>query len=277
VIRRPHDDGWILIRQSDHAAMSGAVMARWGNDTFAPPTPHTEVLLGIAEHDNGWDAWDRAPEINGETGYPLQFTELTSEAYSTIWRRGVAHYRTKSPYAALLIALHTEYLARRRLEKVLGHEDDGSADQFRAGTVTDRGAEIVAAFIAETEKLRVELTDAIIARSKVKADQLEAEIRANLRLLQIGDLVSLRLCCGLSGPFRVDHVPAPVLGRFLSMTFEPASEDTLAVSPYPFLEPDVEVAVSGRILRKKVFASSAELQDHLREANPVTLTFRLRG
>ncbi len=263
MIRRPHDDGWILIRQRDHAVLSGALMVRWGNETFAPPTPHAEVLLGIAEHDSGWDAWDRAPEVHGETGYPLQFTELTSEAYVTIWRRGVEHHRKASPYAALLIALHVEHLAGRRLQRVLRH---GVAEE----------AAPLTAFIAEMQMLRLELSNTVMARSTVTADQLGAETEANFRLLQIGDFVSLELCGGLSGVFSVEEVPAQEMGSFLPVTFEPVSEDMLVVTPYPFSEADVVVSVSGHILRKKVFASTAELRGDLRGADPINLTFRLK-
>jgi hypothetical protein len=262
VIRRPYHGGWILISQRDHAALSGALMARWGNEAFTGPTPPAEVLLGISVHDDGWDAWDRSPGIHGETGYPLQFTELTSEAYIPIWRRGVEHHREASPYAALLIALHTEHLARRRVEKVLGHAADEEAARLTA-------------FIAEMERLRQELADAVMAQSETASERLEAEIKTNFRLLQIGDLISLELCGGPSGPFSVERAPARVKGRFASVTFEPASEDVLVAHPYPFSEPDVEVSVSGWILHKKVFTSSAELRDSLREADPINLMFRL--
>lgn len=263
MIRRPHHDGWILINQRDHAALSGALMARWGNEVFTGPTPRAEVLLGIAAHDDGWDAWDRLPGIHGETGYPLQFTELTSEAYIPIWRRGVERHREATPYAALLIALHTEHLARRRLEKVLGHAADEEAARLTA-------------FVAEMERLRQELADAVMAQSETTSERLEADIKSNFRLLQIGDLISLELCGGLSGPFRVDRVPARVMGGFASVTCEPASEDVLVANPYPFSEPDVEVSVSGWILHKKIFTSSAEFRDSLREADPINLMFRLK-
>lgn len=262
MIRRAHHDGWILICQRDHAALSGALMARWGNEFFAPPAPYAEVVLGIAEHDTGWDAWDAAPEIHAETGYPLQFTELTSEAYIPIWRRGVEHHREASPYAALLIALHTEHLARRRLEKVLGH-------------AVGEEAAALTAFIAETEKLRLELADAVMTRSETTSERLEAEFKNNFRLLQIGDLISLELCGGLSGLFSVKRVPARVMGRVPSVTFAPASENVLVAHPYPFSEPDVGVSVSGWVLHKKAFTSSAELRDGLRKADPINLMFRL--
>ena len=263
MIRRPHHGGWILISQRDHAALSGALMGRWGNEVFTGPTPLAEVLLGIAAHDDGWDAWDRLPGIHGETGYPLQFTELTSEAYIPIWRRGVEHHREASPYAALLIALHTEHLARRRLEKVLGHAADEEAARLTA-------------FIAEMERLRQELADTVMAQSETTSERLEAEIKTNFRLLQIGDLVSLELCGGLSGVFSVEEIPGQETGSFLSVTFAPVSEDVLIVTPYPFSGADVVVTVSGRILPKRVFASTAELRDDLRGADPINLTLRLK-
>ncbi|MFQ5533056.1 MAG: DUF3891 family protein, partial [Candidatus Methylomirabilales bacterium] len=265
MIRRPYHDGWVLIRQGDHAALSGALMARWGNTTFFSPTPREEVLFGIAEHDNGWDDWDRVPEIHTETGYPLQFTELTSDAYSAIWRRGVAYHRKKHPYASLLITLHTAYLARSRLERLRGEEYGFSVEETAS----------LEAFVAEIEKIRVELTDELRARGEGKSDQLEAEIRANFRLLQIGDLVSLKFCSGLSEPFTIDLVPAQVMGSSHSVTFVPVSDDTIALCPYPFSEPDVAVAVPGRILRREVFASNQELRDHLLRADSISLSLRI--
>ncbi len=277
VIRRPYyKDGWILFTQRDHAVLSGALMARWGNDMFASLTAHAEVLFGIAEHDNGWDEWEQAPEIHVESGYPLHFTELTSEAYGAIWRRGVERHRTRHPYAALLIALHTENLARRRLNRVLAQEDDRVGSPFQGEISAGGELASLKTFIADMEKLRGELTDAVIAQAKVRADGLEADIKANFRLLQIGDLLSLEFCCGLSGPFTVEQVPTQATGRFLSATFEPVSEDTLAVSPYPFSEPDVAVAAPGRIVCQKAFASSEDFRDHLKEADSISLTFCLK-
>ncbi|MFQ5658044.1 MAG: DUF3891 family protein [Candidatus Methylomirabilales bacterium] len=263
MIRRPYHDGWVLINQKDHAALSGALMARWGNSNFFFPIPREEVVFGIAQHDSGWDDWDRAPEIHAETGYPLQFTELTSDAYSTIWRRGVEHHRKTHPYASLLIASHTAYLARCRLERMREEEPSGVE------------VESLEAFLADLENIRVEIADALEAKGEGESDQLEAETRANFRLLQVGDLVSLKFCCGLSEPFTVDQVPAQEIGASHSVTFEPVDNETLVVTPYPFSEPDVGVAVPGRILRQKVFASSQELRDHLHGADHLTLSLRL--
>lgn len=276
MIRRPHDSGWVVVSQTDHARLSGALIARWGNETFAAPVPRAEVLFAISEHDNGWLEWEEAPEIHPETGYPLQFNELPFEAFRAIWHRGTERYRKSHPYASLILVLHAAYLARRRLEKIVkahaGREGDRWLGEGWPGTEAAR----LGTFVTEMEQLRVELFDTVMAGSHVARDAIEAEIAVNFRLLQIGDLVSLELCCGLREPVIIDQVPALKPERDLSVHFEPLSEDTFAVSPCPFSQPDVVVAVPGRILRQKVFRSREELRNHLERADPVTLSFHLR-
>jgi hypothetical protein len=276
VIRRPFNNGWVVISQMDHAQLSGALMARWGNETFASPTPEAEVLFAISEHDNGWHEWERAPEIHPETGYPLQFNELRFEPFSAIWRRGTERHRKTRPYTSLILALHAASLARRRLEKASRPHEGQEGDRFLGEEWPDTEAARLSAFIAEMEQLRIALFDAVMAESPVKRDEIEAELKANFRLLQVGDLVSLELCYGLCEPFTIDQVPALGGGGSLSVKFEPVSKDTLAVSPYPFLQPDVAVAVPGRILCQKVFTSPEELRSHLERADPIHLSFCLR-
>ncbi|MFQ5990396.1 MAG: DUF3891 family protein [Candidatus Methylomirabilales bacterium] len=275
MIRRPFNGGWVVIRQMDHAQLSGALMARWGNTSFASPLPQAEVLFAIAEHDNGWEEWEQAPKIHPGTGYPLQFNELPFEAFRAIWRRGALRHRKLHPYASLLFAFHAENLARRRLQKVLRPHEDQEGSHFLGEGWPDTETARLSEFITEIEQLRAELFDAVMAQSQVKRDQFEAELRANFRLLQIGDLVSLELCCGSREPFTVDQVPAQGTGPSSSVEFRPVSEKTIEVSPYPFSQPDVAVEVPGRILRQQVFSSNEELQDHLQRADRIRLNFHL--
>jgi hypothetical protein len=158
----------------------------------------------------------------------------------------------------------------------MGQGEERSARGILERTPADQEAAYLIVFIAENENLRGELMDALQAQDKGQSDRLDSEVRANFRLLQIGDLVSLMCCCGLSKPFTIDQVPALGGGRSLSVKFEPVSKDTLAVSPYPFLQPDVAVAVPGRILPQKVFTSPEELRNRLERADPINLSFCLR-
>ena len=264
MIRRPYnDEGWILITQMDHAALSGALMVQWGNAAFAAPAPKEEVLLGISEHDNGWDEWEKRPDIHPETHLPLHFNELTDQAYSEIWRRGAERYRKNHPYACLLIVSHVENLARMRLGKVFEPREQRYGSIFQS-------------FIAEMEKLYSELFDEVASKRKAKRERLEAEVKANFRLLQIADLLSLELCSGISGPFVMDQVPAQVTGPYLSVNFQPVGEYTLKVSPYPFAHSEVVVKVPGWIVRQRTFASGEAFRAHLQKADTTTITFHLK-
>ncbi len=68
--RSTRGDTLILIRQTEHAVLSGAMAVRWGNRLFAPPEPRESVVLGIDRHDNGWEEWDAAPGVDPVTGSP---------------------------------------------------------------------------------------------------------------------------------------------------------------------------------------------------------------
>jgi hypothetical protein len=102
-----------LVSQPDHAAVSGYLIAHWGNQEFAKPgyyaeTPQpedlrAETIFGIAEHDNGWWEWEADPEIDERDGLPLHLTDLSQQEGFGHWRRGVPRFQERHPYTALLI------------------------------------------------------------------------------------------------------------------------------------------------------------------------------
>ncbi len=54
MLRLETETGWWLVTHPDHARLAGAFAERWGNERFLPPEPRTNVLRGIACHDDGW-------------------------------------------------------------------------------------------------------------------------------------------------------------------------------------------------------------------------------
>ena len=106
MIRREEKEGWFLINQDDHAALSGKTMNYWGNEAFESPDPKAEVLFAITEHDNGWKEWDSSPRLNSQTRYPMNFMEMDFPDQKTIWTRSFRRFSEDHPYASALIALH---------------------------------------------------------------------------------------------------------------------------------------------------------------------------
>ena len=67
MIVQRQDSELLLVRQTDHAALSGMLAEHWGDGDFACPEPRAAVLLAAARHDDGWREWELAPKVNPTT------------------------------------------------------------------------------------------------------------------------------------------------------------------------------------------------------------------
>ncbi len=105
MIVRAFEDQLLLITQSDHAALAAQIIAAWRRDGL-PTAPRREsVLLATRDHDNGWEAEDRAPSIAPATGKILDFIDISPEVKRRVWPRAIDRLR-HDPYAAALVAEH---------------------------------------------------------------------------------------------------------------------------------------------------------------------------
>lgn len=112
MLRRDHGAEWLVITQSEHAALSGRLAQEWA----MVPEPRIETLLAVYEHDNGHSRTDANGHWNPETGAVQDFRSAPRETQAEIARRGVARLAMAYPYAALLVAIHFgQHEARARL------------------------------------------------------------------------------------------------------------------------------------------------------------------
>lgn len=139
-------------------------MERWTLDGFTVNPRRREILLAVAEHDNGWEAIDRQPLMNVETGELLDFLTATSIAKQQVWPRGVASL-SHAPYAAALVAQHAVHIY----------------DRFRGDPEWD-------SFFAEMEAQR----DRFLALAGTSSE----ELRHDYAFVRVGDLLSLTFCSG---------------------------------------------------------------------------------
>ena len=102
-----------LITQPAHAELAGKMAAHWGNEEFAvpghfaasvdPERLRREVVLAVAEHDNGWWEWEADPPLSVEDGLPQDLVPLIFDFFKkslVIWgHRGLERcaVRTASP------------------------------------------------------------------------------------------------------------------------------------------------------------------------------------
>ena len=89
MIRRVGDGSWILISQVDHAHLAAEMAAAWGSERV-PTLPEPMFLLpAIRDHDEGWREWERLPDIDPDTRFPRNFTEMPAAEAVRIWTHSI--------------------------------------------------------------------------------------------------------------------------------------------------------------------------------------------
>lgn len=100
MIRRETASGLTLISQVDHAYLAARLAACWGNADVPPLPLSSSLLQAVARHDDGWQPWEAAPDLDDEIGQPLNFTEMPMDVATDIWSRSIARCSHGMPSAA---------------------------------------------------------------------------------------------------------------------------------------------------------------------------------
>ncbi len=123
-----------------------------------------DILLAIAEHDNGWTEEDAQPIVDPGTGSVVDFVNAAPGVRQRVWPRGVARLADR-PWSAALVAQHgiTVY------------------DRFRPEAVWT-------AFFHRLEAMRDEMV--------VACGSTLAILEADYPFVRLADLISLTFCAG---------------------------------------------------------------------------------
>ena len=254
MIRRDVEGGYILITQDDHAALSYEIMERWGNKDFETPTPRDEILLAIKIHDAGWREWDAEPKIEPESGHPANFMEMSTKDQSEIWERCYKAPGREHSLAGTIIALHFAKFNQSTLDK---DPDDKYALSFKR--CTDK---------IFKDNLGIKLDSYTL-------DDVPSDIKVNLKLLQIGDIISLTLCHGWKS-IEINDAPLDYVGSIETMKIESEDGFKYTVDPYPFSEPLLNFTILCRRLVRDSFSDDSEYREALEKAEWQKLYFELR-
>ena len=107
------DNEVVIIRQTDHALLSGFFTREWGNELFARPEPFESFRLAAAEHDNGWREWEVLPKVDPATFLPYSFMSIPTEEHIALYQHGLERILKVDRYAALLVSMHCALLYDR--------------------------------------------------------------------------------------------------------------------------------------------------------------------
>jgi hypothetical protein len=258
----------LLIRQTDHAALSGRLAEHWGGGDFARPEPYRSVVLAAARHDDGWRDWEMAPKVNPATRRPYNFTEMPAGEHIPFYLRGVDGVIRDDPYAGLLVNLHLSGLYRKRYGLDPGMALERFPPEVRA---------VVEGYLHQLDEQRGELRQGLSRDSAVPAEAVEeVAVWTNYRLLQVYDLFSLYFCMGPLREYTLRHVPVNASRPDTELQLRPAGGHALAVDPYPFSATPLRVTVSAHVIPDRDYDGDDDLRSALAASPLRMLRFELK-
>jgi hypothetical protein len=237
IVREMADGQLLCINQMAHSMMAAVFCRHWGNDEFAPPIPYEPVMLGIAQHDNGWYDWEQSPQLRHD-GYPMDFLHgPVGREKLELWQGGIERVYLQHPYAGLIAGQHAAWMHAESLPTLAGEE--------RCETQ---------AFI-DAQSERIVHTRRYWRDSETTGELLdEVNLIANTRLLQFGDTASLQVTMPWESertfpycPYRggTDYVSIRMCHDHRAITFD----------PWPYNIDSFQVSVHGKLLSQRYFCN----------------------
>jgi hypothetical protein len=210
MILRPHGSTRLAITQPDHAALAGRIMAAWRANSLPDSPRREDILLAVAEHDNGWREVDDSLLVDPATGAIRDFMTVPAHVKRGVWSRAIARLAA-TPYAAALVAHHAAHVYGRY-----------------------RPDETWSLFFAEMDASRDRLLREVPAVTR-------EDFLADYVFLRIGDLASLAFCTAgtmLGGEFgytvRVDGTRVVITPDPFAGADVPFSIDGQEIEGYTF-------------------------------------------
>lgn len=260
MLKTKTETGVRLVQQHHHAQISGYLAAHWGGaNGFARPGHYPgatdptrwrdEVILGIAEHDNGWWEWEAMPRISERDGLPVgigeaavptpenEFAEWRVSGFER-WRRGVDRLAPLHPYAALLVSQHAYWLYAVAFPDLTPPGDASKrhfvfgAPEVAAGLVGDAGA--TREFLSEQRAAQEELRQRLQADPAMALAVEPRFLEPHVRLLQLLDSLSLHLALNDPGTHVLEDVPRSSWDDRSSIVWTRRDENLITLDPYPF-------------------------------------------
>ncbi|MGB7438946.1 MAG: DUF3891 family protein [Candidatus Acidiferrum sp.] len=261
-------DPVIVIRQTDHAFLSGFFAREWGNDKFSRPEPFSSFCLAAAEHDNGWQEWELAPGIDPKTFVPYSFMTVPTEEHIFLYQRGIERMVKADLYAGLLVVSHCMGLYDRARATMPGYSAKyvRSQEQHVANDFVQR-------LRLQMLRLKVDLRN----NPDTKPFSDEKLIKANVQRMEALDRLSLYFCLGATEDSSIEGVPTNDDGAEVDWQLRPAGQNQFSLDPYPFRRDPLEFAILARRIPKRRYAADAELQQVVAAAPFFNIRYTLRS
>jgi hypothetical protein len=266
MIIQEQGDQLILIRQTDHAVLSGYFARALGNKLFSRPEPFESFCLAAAEHDNGWNEWEILPQIDPKTFTPYNFMSIPTEEHIALYQRGIERVVRVDHYAGLLVSMHCAGLYDRTRATMPG---------FSAKYVKSSETHLVTDFLQRLRLQQLRLKVDLRADPVMKAYADEHLLQVNLQRLEALDRLSLYFCLAPLDGSTIDAVPVNGNGSEADWDLQPAGGNFVTLKPYPFQKDPLDISILARRVPKRAYADENEFQKILAQAPYFAINFAL--
>jgi hypothetical protein len=268
MIIQDQGDHLIIIRQTDHAVLSGFFARELGNELFSQPAPTESFRLAATEHDNGWEEWELQAGIDPVTFLPYSFMSIPTEEHIALYQRGIERVVKADRYAGLLVSMHCAGLYDRTRATMPG---------FSAKYVKSQESTIVTDFLQRLRLQQLRLKVDLRADPATKEFADEKWLQANAQRLEAVDRLSLYICLSPLEPATIDAVPVDYRGIETDWDLQPEGTDAVALDPYPFRRDPLEISILARRIPKRRYADDLEFQKALAQAPFFARKFTLKA
>ncbi|MCP5100685.1 MAG: DUF3891 family protein [Chloroflexi bacterium] len=231
----------LLIRQTDHAVMSGQFAAAFGNEQFAPLQPAEFVIYVATHHDDGWKPIDGRFEQDPNTGYPYHLTQTPLPYLIQTSAGSPAANEQHHAYCGILSSMHTYGLFNGRY---------GLSDKIFINLVPDEHKAAIQAMLADELARQKRLLVQLTQDEETAVWVTEEMLFHNYKLLQFFDTLALY--------FHMTHPNARAKSQFLNVPRALGEDVTIEIehvrnnryrlSPYPFRNPEMTFSYQGQLI-----------------------------
>lgn len=261
------NDPMVMIRQTDHALLSGFFAREWGNELFVRPEPFAAFCMAAAEHDNGWQEWELAPGVDPKSFAPYNFMSVPTEEHVALYQRGIDRVVKSDLYAGLLVASHCMGLYDRAKATMPGY-----SAKYVKSTEQHHANDFIQRLRLQQLRLKVDLRN----DPATKAFTDEKLITANVQRLAALDRLSLYFCLGADHDTTIEGVPMNDNGDEADWELRAVGGNQFTLDPYPFRREPLEFALLARRIPKRRYLDDGDLQHVLSGAPFFQMKFTLR-
>jgi hypothetical protein len=250
-------DRLLVIRQTDHALLSGFLAREWGNDLFQRADLFESFCLAAREHDNGWSEWDLAPQVDPKSRVPYTFLSIPTEEHIAIYQRGLERLANADRYSALLASLHCAGLYDRSHATVSG---------YSAKYVTAAETQIVNDFLQDLRLQQLRLKTDLRANPATRPLTDDKSLEKNVGALDALDRLSLHFCLNGFEEATIDQVPLHSEREIVKWEIRPRGDHGLSLAPYPFRRSPLSISILARSVPKRPYGDHLDFHKTLARA-----------